>query len=149
MAMSDQDVTRTTLAVLFIAGAMAASFWVMQPFLPAIVWAMTLVIATWPLMLRVQRSVGNRRSVAVLVMTLALLLVLIVPFLLAISTIVANMDQITELVRTVLSLRVPPPPDWLADVPLVGTAATNAWMPLTSSGVRDLAPKLTSLMPAR
>jgi predicted PurR-regulated permease PerM len=94
-------------------------------------------------MLRVQRHVGNRRSLAVLVMTVALLLVLIVPFWLAISTIVANVDQIADMVRTVLSLRVPPPPDWLADVPLVGTAATNAWIPLTSTGVRDLAPKLT------
>src|SRR5271166_4171759 len=138
-----QDLTRSTLAVLFIGGLMAASFWVMRPFLPAIVWAVTLVIATWPLMLRVQRSMGNRRGPAVLVMTLALLLVLIVPLWLAISTIAANIDEIAELVRTVLSLRVPPPPDWLAAVPLVGTRATEAWEQLTSTGVREWAPKLT------
>jgi predicted PurR-regulated permease PerM len=143
MSRPEQDLTRTTLGVLFIGGLITASFWVIWPFLPAIVWAVTLVIATWSLMLRVQRHVGNRRGLAVLVMTVALLLVLIVPFWLAISTIVANVDQIADMVRTVLSLRVPPPPDWLDGVPLVGAAIAKAWEPLTSAGVRDLAPKLT------
>ena len=45
--------------------------------------------------------------------------------------------------RTILSLRVPPPPAWLADLPLVGARATQAWGTLTSEGVRELAPRLT------
>jgi predicted PurR-regulated permease PerM len=143
MSHPHQDLTRSTLAVLFIGGLIAASFWVMQPFLPAIAWAVTLVVATWPLMLQVQHLAGNRRGPAVLVMTLALLLVLIVPFWLAISTIVANLDAISDLARTVLSLRVPPPPDWLAQVPLIGARATQIWGQLTSEGVRELAPRLT------
>jgi len=143
MSYPQRDLTGTTLAVLFIGGLIAASFWVMRPFLPAIVWAVTLVVATWPLMLRVQRYAGNRRGIAVLVMTLALLLVLVVPFWLAVSTIVANMDDITDLARTVLSLRVPHPPDWLAGVPLIGPRATQAWRQFTSAGVTDLAAKLT------
>jgi predicted PurR-regulated permease PerM len=143
MSLPHQDLTRSTLAVLFIGGLIAASFWVMQPFLPAIAWALTLVIATWPLKLRVQHLAGNRRGLAVLVMTLALLLVLIVPFWLAISTIVANLDAIADLARTILSLRAPPPPDWLAQVPLIGAPATQVWAQLTSEGVRELAPRLT------
>jgi predicted PurR-regulated permease PerM len=138
-----QDLTRTTLAVLFIGGLLAASVWVMQPFLPAIVWAVTLVITTWPMMLRVQRRLGNRRGLAVLVMTMALLLVLILPFWLAISTIVASTDEIADLVRAVQTLQIPPPPHWLAELPLVGARVTSAWGQLTSSGMRDLAPKLT------
>jgi len=143
MPQSQTDITRTTLAVLFIGGLLAASFWVIQPFLPAIVWAITLVIATWPLMTWVQRHVGRRRGLAVLVMCLLLLLVLIVPFWLAVTTVVANLDEIAELVRTVLSLRVPPPPVWLVDVPLVGAPLAQAWGRLTSAGARELAPMLT------
>ncbi|HET7881120.1 MAG TPA: AI-2E family transporter, partial [Acetobacteraceae bacterium] len=143
MSQPHDDLTRITLAVLFIGGAIAASFWVMRPFLPAIVWGMTLVIATWPLMLRVQGGLGNSRGLAVLVMTLVLLLVLIAPFWLATTMIIGNLDDIADLVRTVLTLRVPPPPDWLGDVPLVGAALAKAWQPLTSSGVRELAPRLT------
>jgi predicted PurR-regulated permease PerM len=143
MSLPHQDLTRSTLAVLFIGGLIAASVWVMQPFLPAITWAVTLVIATWPLMIEVQHLAGNRRGIAVLVMTLVLLLVLIVPFWLAISTIVTNLDQIAALVKAVLSMRVPPPPDWLAAVPLVGNRATQAWSQLTAMGAQELAPRLT------
>jgi predicted PurR-regulated permease PerM len=94
-------------------------------------------------MLWVQRNTGNRRGVAVLIMTLALLLVLIVPLWLAISMVVTNIDEIGNLVRTILSLKVPPPPDWLAGVPLIGAQAVETWGTLTSAGVQALAPRLT------
>jgi predicted PurR-regulated permease PerM len=143
MARERQDLTRITLAVLFTGSLLVVSFLVIRPFLPAIVWATTLVIATWPLMLWVQRHAGNRRGLAALIMTLALLLVLIVPFWLAVSTIVTNIDEIGELIRTILSLRVPAPPSRLADVPLVGARLTETWGNLTSVRVQELASRLT------
>jgi predicted PurR-regulated permease PerM len=142
MSHPHQDLTRSTFAVLFIVGLISSTFWVMRPFLPAIIWAVTLVIATWPLMLRVQRGTCNRRGVAVLVMTLGLLLVLIVPLWLAIGTIVANMNEISDLVRALLSFRVPPPPHWLTELPLVGARAAAVWGQFTSTGVQNLVPQL-------
>ncbi|RUM95760.1 AI-2E family transporter YdiK [Pseudaminobacter arsenicus] len=138
-----QDIGRLTLTVLFIGGLLVASFWIMQPFLPAILWATTLVLATWPLMLWVQRRAGNRRWAAVVVMTLTILLVLIVPLWLALSTIVTNIDVIRGLLRTVLSMRVPPVPDWLAGVPVVGASIANVWAKFSSTGMQELAPKLS------
>jgi predicted PurR-regulated permease PerM len=143
MPQSSQEITRVTLAVLFIGGLIAASFWVMRPFLPAIVWAITLVIATWPVMLSVERYAGHSRGLAVLIMTLLLLLVLIVPFWLAVATVVGHVDRIAELARTVLSLKVPPTPAWIAGIPLVGASAAQAWDQLTAAGAQDLAPMLT------
>ncbi|MBS1173283.1 MAG: hypothetical protein H6R12_2113, partial [Proteobacteria bacterium] len=49
-----RDLTRTTLGVLFIAGLIAVSFWILRPFLAAVVWATMVVVSTWPLMLKVQ-----------------------------------------------------------------------------------------------
>ena len=40
-------------------------------------------------------------------------------------------DEIADLTRTVLSLRVPLLPDWLAQLPLIGARATQAWAQLT------------------
>jgi len=142
-ARPNPDLARITLAVLFIGGLLVATFWVMQPFLPAIVWAMTLVIATWPLMLWVERHTGNRRWPAVVVMTAALLMVLIVPLWLAVSTIITHIDDIGHLVRTVFSMRIPAPPEWLADIPLVGSQIAEAWSTLTAAGVEELAPRLS------
>lgn len=138
-----QDLGRITLSVLFITGLLVTSAWIMRPFLPAILWATTLVLATWPLLLRVQRHAGNRRGIAVLVMTLAVLLVLILPLWLAVSTVVANIEVIGDMARTVLSLKVPPPPQWLEGIPVIGARAAAAWGELTLTGVEGLGPKLT------
>lgn len=131
-----------TLSVLFIGGILLASFWILRPFLPAILWATTLVLATWPVMLWVQRHTGNRRSRAVVVMTMAILLVLIVPLWLAISTVVTHIDVIADLIRTALNMTVPPAPDWLRRLPLAGGAIADAWERLRQSGMQELAPKL-------
>jgi len=142
MAQVQRDVARTTLAVMFIGGLALASFWVMRPFLAAIIWAATLVIATWPLMLRAQRRLWGRRWFAVIVMTLALLLVVLVPFWLAIGTIVANAGRIFALVEAIAAFKIPSAPDWLHTIPIVGAAAAQTWASVTDLGLRDLAPSL-------
>jgi len=138
----NQDIGRATLLVLFIGGLLLASFWILQPFLPAILWATTLVLATWPVMLWVQRHTGNRRSIAVLVMTAAILLVLIIPLWLAVGTVLANIDVISDLARAALALRMPPAPDWIRQIPMFGNSVAEAWEKIRQSGVGDLAARL-------
>jgi predicted PurR-regulated permease PerM len=138
MADHPRDLARTMLAVLFIGGLIAACFQVIQPFLAAIVWATTLVIATWPLMLAVEAAVGRRRWLAVTVMTLGLLVVVLLPLAIAIDAIVAHSDEIGSLLVAAPNLRLPHPPDWLADVPVVGARAAEQWRRLADAGLADL-----------
>ena len=70
-----QDLTHTTLAVLFIGGLIAAAFWILRPFLGALIWAAMIVVATWPLMMRAQRLLWGKRALAVAVMLVVMLLV--------------------------------------------------------------------------
>ena len=44
------DLTRYVLGVLFTGGLIAASLWILQPFLGAIIWAIMIVVATLPAM---------------------------------------------------------------------------------------------------
>ncbi len=143
MKSQHQDIGRITLTVLFIGGLLVGSLWVLRPLLPAILWATTLVLATWPLMLWVQRHVGGRRGLAVLVMTIAILLILIIPIWLAVSTVVTNLDLIADLLRTVLSIPAPQPPAWLANVPLIGETVVSAWTRLTSVSAQEFLSRLT------
>src|SRR5262249_41577514 len=76
----------------------------------AAVWAVTIVVATWPLMLSVERVLWRRRGLAVCAMTALLLLVLIVPLALAVMTIVGHIDQIVGWGRGAAAGAVPPPP---------------------------------------
>src|SRR5262252_8665310 len=135
---SHSDLTRTTLGVLFVAGLIAACFWILRPFLPAIIWATTLVVATWPVMVRVQLRLWNNRRLAVAVMTVALLLIFVVPFWLAITTIIDNFDRIVEWGTSLKSFKLPPPPQWLAGVPLFGDRAAQFWESIAASGIEPL-----------
>src|SRR5512139_3494956 len=120
--MSDiqRDLTRTVLAVLFICGLLAASFWILRPFLAALIWAVMIVVASWPLMRVAQSVLWGQRWLAVMVMMLVLLLLLIVPFSAAIATIVANADTIGGWVKALNQYQVPPPPAWLGSLPVIG-----------------------------
>ena len=138
MAETPHELTRTTLALLFIAGLIAASFLVVQPFLAATVWATTLVIATWPLLLRAQAVFGGRRWPAVALMTFGLLVIVLLPLSIAIGAIVTHSDRIMELVASAPKFRLPPPPAWLADIPLVGTPAAEGWQRLADSALTDI-----------
>ena len=139
---TQRDLTQTTLAVLFIGILIAASFWVMRPFLSALIWATMVVVATWPFMIRVQAWLGGKRSRAVAVMTLSLLLMLLVPLSLAIITLVDNADQIVGWSKWLAETRVPPPPDWVVGIPLIGAKLQQFWQQFVADGLHDFAAKL-------
>jgi len=141
--MSDiqRDLTRNTLAVFVIAVLIVASLWILRPFMPAAIWATMIVVATWPLMLRVQAYLWNRRSLAVAVMTIALLLVFVAPLSFAASAIVQNADRIVGWAQSITSLTMPAPPDWLDGLPLIGSMATELWTKVAAIGLEGLSAK--------
>jgi predicted PurR-regulated permease PerM len=136
------DLARTTFGVLFIGGLIAASFWVVRPFLPALIWATMVVVATWPVMLKIQGRLWGKRSLAVAVMTLLLLLMLMVPLSLAILTLVDHADSIVAWGKWLAEFKVPPPPQWLSGIPFVGDKAQQFWQQFAAAGVEDLAGRL-------
>src|SRR5512147_378283 len=127
MAEHQRDLMRVIFAVLFVGSLIGMSFWILKPFLGAAIWAATIVVATWPIMLTLQERLWGRRGLAVAVMTLLLLCVLIIPLWLAIDTIVSNVDLIAGWVKSLSTLTVPEPPAWLAGLPLVGEKAVQLW----------------------
>src|SRR5206468_1435694 len=137
------DVTRILFAVVAIGGLIAASFWVLKPFLPAAIWAVMIVVATWPEMRWVERRLGDRRGFAVAVMTAAMLAIILVPIGLAVATIVDRADQIAEWSKSLTHLSVPQPPAWASDIPLVGTRISTWWKSVASTPPQELAGHIT------
>jgi predicted PurR-regulated permease PerM len=137
-----RDLAQITLGVLFIGGLIVASFWILQPFLPAVIWATMVVVATWRVMLGLQARLWGKRALAVAVMTLSLLLVLVVPLSLAIGTIVENTDRIVAWGHTLAEFRLGPPPDWVVGLPMVGAKLQQFWEQIAADGVQDLAARL-------
>lgn len=137
-----RDLARNTLAILFIVALISTCFWIMRPFLPAIIWGAMIVIATWPIMLAAQERLWGKRSLAVAVMTVALLLLFIIPCSLAIGTLVENANQIVAGVKMLANFTIPPPPEWLGHVPMVGSLLTEGWQKILAAGPEELTSRL-------
>ncbi len=142
MTGTQRDITRIVLAVLFIGVLIGTSLWILRPFLGAAIWAVTIATATWPLMISVQGRLWGRRSLAVAVMTGALLCFLVIPLWLAIGTIVSNADQIGGWMKSASTFEVPPPPDWLGRLPFFGGDLIAAWEKIALAGLQDFLKKL-------
>ncbi len=138
-----QGLTRTAFALFFMAILFAASFWVLHLFLTAVVWAAMIVVSTWPLMQGIQARFWGKRSLAVSVMILALLMVLIVPFLFAILTIVDRADQIVNWIKSLTTFSIPPPPDWIGALPVVGGKIVAQWQHVMAIGPEGISAFLT------
>ena len=109
MTIQRPDLARTTLSVLFIGALIAGSLWILSPFLAAFVWATMIVVATWPMMRRVESAFGGRRAPAVAVMTLGLLAILMVPLAVALQAILEHADDLVALLGKPSDMRGSPP----------------------------------------
>jgi len=130
-----QDVTRVTLSILTIVGLLAATLLIVMPFVPALVWGTTIVISTWPVMQRLQSWLGGRRGAAVAVMTILLLVIIVIPLYAAIDAVVERTEKLPDFLRSLGENGLPPPPDWLGAIPLVGPRLTAAWQQLATGGL--------------
>ena len=122
-----RDLTRSVLQVLFIGALAVGSLWILRPFLLAFIWATAIVVATWPLMVGAQARLGGRRGLAVALMSTALLLILVLPLSLGIAAIVSNADAIIAWANGLAALTVPPAPDWVEELPVVGPKLAAQW----------------------
>ena len=138
-----RDLTRTTLALLFIGVLIAANLWILRPFITAFVWAVIIVVATWPVLLRLQSAMGGRRGPAAAIMTLALLALLIAPVIAAVLTILEIPERLSALVKSLETQGLPPLPGWVSGIPFVGAKIAETWGELASAGRDDIAARLT------
>jgi predicted PurR-regulated permease PerM len=136
---NQHDLTRTILGSLFIVALIGISLWILLPFLAAIIWAVTIVAATWPLMTKIQSWLWGRRWAAVTVMTLILLGVLVVPLSAAIGVIVSNTETIIGWAKSLSQYEITKAPEWVIRLPIVGGPLAQAWNKLAASGIQGIA----------
>lgn len=140
-ANTQRDLTRGVLAVLLIVVLIGGSLWILRPFLLAIIWAAMIVVATWPIMLKLQHALRGR-ALAVTLISVAMVLVFVVPLVLAIQMLVDNADTITAWLDTLATATVPQPPEWLSRVPLVGARIAERWTSVAAADKGDLVARL-------
>ncbi len=122
------------IAGLALIGAIVIGCWfVLQPFVLAILWAAILCFATWPLYELLLKWLRGRRNLAAGLMTVLLLLVIFVPFFVVGLTFTDNIQSAMEWIKTHREASFPPPPAWVEKIPLVGTRINESWSKLEAS----------------
>lgn len=103
---------------------------VLWPFLSALLWAVVLTFASWPVYRQMVRITAGRRTLAAALMTLATTLVFLVPFLIVGYTLADNVQDLTAAWKQSLESGPPEAPGWLYKIPLVGSAIAGYWTTL-------------------
>jgi predicted PurR-regulated permease PerM len=111
---------------------------VLWPFVSALLWAVVLCFSTWPIYQRVLKGFGGRRTLAATAMTLAMMVVILVPFLVIGTTLAGSVKELTALARHSLENGLPAAPAWLAKIPLIGQQVTAYWESLAADSAKLL-----------
>ena len=139
-----RDLPRIVMGVAFILLLGGASLYILQPFLPAIIWATMIVVATWPLLAMLQARLGGSRALAATTMMLLLLVIVIAPLVALISSIVGQAERLSQLRDVTVTL--PGPPSWIVAIPFVGDKVAAEWVAIVAGGPESIAGRLSPYM---
>jgi len=137
------EITRSTLAVLCICLLIATCLWILRPFLFSLTWAVMIVIATWPLILKIEQVCWRKRWIAVLIMSLALLLLLVLPLSFAILTILDSTGELIGLLEKLKTVKAGDPPAWFDNIPFYADNLHQLWQQFVVISPQELSAKLT------
>ena len=119
--------TRLIAAALLALGC----YYVLQPFIGAILFAAVLCFSTWPLFVWLRVRLGNREWLAALVIVVLMIVAIAVPVAIAAQSLIVHSPALVEKVRDFFDehrdLDLPP---FITNLPLVGTYINDYWQVL-------------------
>lgn len=102
------------------------SYQIIKPFIMPVLWAVIIAVAIGPMVEKVIALMGGRRKLAITLFTLLAVGLLIVPaFVLASETFHVVQELAHDLKEN--KVDIPPAPEKLAEVPMVGQKLTDIW----------------------
>jgi predicted PurR-regulated permease PerM len=123
-----------TVGLVMLAVLAVGCVLVLRPFFTAVCFALILVIATWPAFERLQALLGGGRALAALLMVTLATLVFVVPPALVASRMDYNVGGTIQLLRDLSERSVPPPPAWVAEIDVIGPEIHDRWQVLAGGG---------------
>ncbi len=128
------------LGWIVLALVLSGCLLVLLPFISALVWAVVLSYSIWPLYHRLVRPLGGRRTLAALLLALAMICTILLPLAVLGSTLTDNVKELSTATRNWLDAGPPAPPAWLVDVPGVGQRAVDVWQSVAADSGKLIEP---------
>lgn len=120
------------VAIAVLAIIVVGCFFVLAPFLTALLWGFILVCTTWPLFHAARRLVRGSDTWASLLMTLGIAAVVIGPFVVVGFSLADDAAQLLELGKRVFAEGPPQAPAWVSNLPVIGPRTAAYWNDMTS-----------------
>jgi predicted PurR-regulated permease PerM len=140
----DRTLTLAVLALL-IAGCVL----VLLPFVTAIVWAAILCATIWPLYIHLRNRLNGRSTLASTLIVLLMAVTVVAPFIIVGITIADNAEVVSGQVQEFIKTGPPPPPEWVARIPIVGGWASATWGGFVHDTARFFAAAKEFIEPAK
>jgi predicted PurR-regulated permease PerM len=131
MQPSNSGLERKLAAAVLIA-LLLGCLLVLLPFISATLWAVVLCVSSWPLYTRLLKWLGNRRTLVAAIMALAMILIILLPFVIVGASVGDNIKDFTATIKQWTESGPPAPPTWLGKIPVVGKKATEHWETLAA-----------------
>lgn len=127
--------TEHAIAIVALLLLAAGCVIVLEPFFSALLWAILLCFSTWPAFEWITSAIGGRRSLAALAMILALAAIVVMPFVIVGASLADNVRDVIAAIHTIAQQGPGPAPDWLSNLPLVGSHLVTFWNQMVTDPV--------------
>jgi len=137
----------TTLRIGLLLAMIYWCFQIMSPFLYPIIWGAIIAVASYGSYQRLSSAMGDRPTWAAVLVTLILLAVMIVPIALLTDSMATGIETIADEAKQG-TLKIPPPPESVADWPLIGESLHAGWLNASvniEAVLKQFAPQLKSM----
>jgi predicted PurR-regulated permease PerM len=114
------------VSMLFTCLILVGAFFVLKPFLLAIIWAAIIAIASWPLHLRIEARCRGHRNIASALTTALVCMLLVGPMVLLIVFVMQDVVAVTSYLVHV-DAEGAPAPVWLSNLPWIGDFLRERW----------------------
>jgi predicted PurR-regulated permease PerM len=132
--MNRSEIVDRVLGLSLVLLVLAGCFIILRPFLTAVVWAAILTFSTWPVYVRLKDFLRGRRTLAASIMTVAIGILLLAPFVIVAAGLADNSVVMVTAARRAIDHGLPDPPMWLSGLPVAGPMFDEYWRSLAHDG---------------
>ncbi|CAB5080005.1 Permease of the drug/metabolite transporter (DMT) superfamily [Olavius algarvensis associated proteobacterium Delta 3] len=99
---------------------------ILKPFIPLVTWGIILAVALYPVYHAVNAKLGNRRKLTAAILTIAALLVIILPGIQMAGSGVDGLQLLNDKLKQE-ELKIPPPPEKVKEWWVIGSTVYTVW----------------------
>jgi predicted PurR-regulated permease PerM len=139
-----EQIAAVSLLLLLLFGCMV----ILRPFVTALLWALIIAFATWPIFSWLEARLHGRKSVAAMLTTLLIAALVVGPLVAVGSSLSDDVGRAIDWGRRVMDEGLPDPPSGVAGIPIVGASIARYWADFAHDSARLMSEASKYFVPA-